>query len=740
MLSLIVLVQFVCFLAVTFGALKAVEAARRLLARRKHGRRDAESPPSPAVKPSSGEKHSVSEKSIPEIHRPNAETEGMEKIKELYYKLQNLEQYPDILPECRDLLIQLFSETLAEAQRDRESNILSVEHYTREALAKFLRTGDDATTQKWEEYNVRRRAGAPRDMFKDEEEAKWWLKQAAPVKYVDGAWLGHINKISTPFAWRRATKDAWQVMSEELGDGDLDKNHVKVYRDLMEEINAGIPEGDSHDFIHPRHDLDQPRVWKAAIAQLLVSLFPHEFLPEILGFNMSYEGLPLHLMKTVKELDELKLNSYYFVLHIAIDNADSGHSKMAMEAAIEYIEHERSIGGEDAAQQAWRRVQAGIILADGLPTTPESPSLKKPAVDSFPRNEREAEVVKIFQSKAPVAHKIHCSSRLKIGRHSLVDWLEPNAFASKQWQMDFLEDLSNMKPWVRKGDSYNSRLIRELSWEGKMFGSFTQTEVDAVKRWIDGMGPASSSLYWDFVGRPEVNSAEACQKQDVRVDYPVLRQIWPQGLSVTAPSSSTLADSKLFSGRPTNLDKLIPLWFAHPCLLENFVTVPAKVANALGSAVVRVLRAQSGFEVEGPGVAGMDEVARPHVVGLVELGLEMMRSLSLPEPSSLLEALHGRDEGFATQMLHFSMKPMQNQSLLIGLAWAFMQLHEAMAASDLLGEDGKRALADIAHRERGNLDLCLDEIKNDDLRWKDFCRGYNLGVVEIRSCFEQERA
>ncbi|KAJ9639550.1 hypothetical protein H2199_006585 [Coniosporium tulheliwenetii] len=707
--------QSIFLLCVAFSVVKAIEAAARLLTRRQNQKRDVERPPSPIVKPLSGEKSVPSQVALRDKSK-DIESASLQEHKDLYYKLQNLERYPEILPRCRDILIQLFAETLTEAQERSESGILSIKCYTRENLAAFLRSENYGTTEQWEQYVARRKAGSAKEMFKDREEAVWWLKQAAPVKYVDGAWLGHINKISTPFALRRSTKDAWQVMSEELGDGDLDKNHVTVYRDLMEEIGAGLPEGDTIDFIHPRHDLNEPRVWKAALAQLLISLFPHEFLPEILGFNMAYEGLPLHLMKTVKELEELKLNAYYFLLHIAIDNADSGHARMAMEAAVGYIEQMREKEGEAAAQQAWKRVQAGFILAEGLPTTPQSPSLKPPAVDAFPRNDREAEVVKIFQAKAPVAHKIHCSSRLKIGRHSLVDWLEPNAFASKQWQMDFLDDLSNMKPWVRKGDSSNSRLIQELSWEGKMFGSFTQSEVEVVKAWIDGLGAPDSRIYWSFVGRHELPSSEACQMDDIREDYPVLKQVQPSDVFSEPVPPETLAATNLFPSTPMNINTFIPLWFAHPCLLENFVSVPAKVANSTGSAVVRVLRAQSGFENEGPGVAGMDEVRRPHTVGLVELGLEMMQRAGLSAPRSLKEALEGRDDRFAVEMLHASMKPIQNANFLIGLAWAFVQLHEALTASSLLSEASQEVLKQIARRERDGLRACLEVIEPDARR------------------------
>ena len=86
------------------------------------------------------------------------------------------------------------------------------------------------------------------------------MKQIAPVKYVDGAWLGYINKITLPFALRPVVKNSWQVLSEELGDGDLDKNHAQVYRELMKSVPLNLPAADTADFIQPRLGLNEPAV------------------------------------------------------------------------------------------------------------------------------------------------------------------------------------------------------------------------------------------------------------------------------------------------------------------------------------------------------------------------------------------------------------------------------------------------------------------------------------------------
>lgn len=681
----------------------------------------------------------------PEYKRHSVQVEEeMQLHKELYFKLQNLEQYPEILAQSRDLLISLLSEALTDAGKDPKCGILTVDHYTRDSMVNFLRAEHEKVTQQWEQYLARRRSGGPLEMFRNRDEAKWWLKQVAPVKYVDGAWLGHIHKITTPFASRRVSKAAWQVLSEELGDGDLNKNHVHIYRELMKEIGAGLPEGDTVGFTHPRHQLNEPHIWKAAVGQLLISLFPHEFLPEILGFNMHFELLTLETMKLAKELQELKLDAYYFILHISIDNADSGHSAIAMQAVVRFIEGIQRLNGNFAAQQTWKRVQAGFILSESLLTASNLTHLTKSAVDSFPRNEREAEVIKIFKAKAPIAHKIHYSSRLRIGRQTLSNWLAPDAFASKQWQKDFLDDLSQMKPWVRRGDSSKSLLIQELFWGGKMFGAFTRTEVEAVGRWINSLGAPDSLIYWSFTGRTEITSSQVFQNQDITVDYPVFSPTPVEAFSAQSILSSSPALSLPSLNSPfeitatPNMAKFLPIWFTHPCLLESFISIPFKTISKSASSVVRLLRAQYGFDAEGSIVAGMDELRRTEVIGLVELGQEMMRRCGIPEPGCLKEVLNNRHSGFALTMLHLSMRPIANAGLLLGLARAFVCLHDSMTSFTLLSAASREVLSQIARREHDSLDVCLEELKDDEVRYGEFVRGYNIGRVEIESCFSED--
>ncbi|KAF3141703.1 hypothetical protein TWF703_001725 [Orbilia oligospora] len=668
--------------------------------------------------------------------------------KELYYKLQHLETHYSILPQARDVLISLFSETLEKACKAPNTGILSIEQYSRDALLEFQQKEDNKVMDMWEQYLARRRAKGPREMFSTREEAKWWLLQSSPVKYVDGAWLGHINKITTPFGLRRVVKNAWQVLSEELGDGDLEKNHVYLYRQLMEAVEPGFPAGDDVDFIDPRHGLNEYGVWKAAIAQLLISLFPHQFLPEIIGFNMHYEAMALETLKVSKELKELGYDPYYFVLHISIDNADSGHTAIALETAMGYLELIQKRDGDAAAKHTWKRIQAGYILSKGLPTAPICPKFKTPNTvlpterERFPRNSLEAEVIRIFKAKALVSQKIHCNSKVKFGGRTITEWLIPNGLESQQHQIQFLDALSNAEPWIFKGDSDKSRLMKELSWQGRMFGSFTQSEVHAVKQWIDSLGGngfvSDPTYYWSFINEPELPSNTVFKSLDIRVHHPVFSQLPANNiLAQLLPSTTHLPRApKIETTVPANWERFFPLWFTHPCLLEHFICIPAQTTTPMVCSIIRVLRAQSGFGPEDSMVAGMDEVRRKESIGLVELGLEMIKLSGFMEPTCLKDVLETWKSDFGLLMLHLCQRPIENTGLLLGLAMAFVDLHDAVTLSPtLLSSDGRRLLHDIAKRERENLDLCLRELESTPPRFLDFCRGYHLGRAEIDRCF-----
>ena len=198
-----------------------------------------------------------------------------------------------------------------------------------------------------------------------------WLERAAPVKLVDGAWLSRLNHARTPLKLRAVTRIAWHIFSEELGDGDLEKNHVHLYRELLRSCGSKPPAGESIEFVDAKlNPANDAHVWTTATLQLCLGLFPDDFLPDAFGYNLAYERIALDTLICAYELKELGLDPRYFNMHITIDNADSRHTAMALDTVVKLLEQ----SDIQTRQQQWRRVQAGSLLAVEISSTPSAPT------------------------------------------------------------------------------------------------------------------------------------------------------------------------------------------------------------------------------------------------------------------------------------------------------------------------------------------------------------------------------
>lgn len=133
----------------------------------------------------------------------------------------------------------------------------------------------------------------------------------------------------------------------------------------------------------------------------------------------------------------------------------------------------------------------------------------------------------------------------------------------------------------------------------------------------------------------------------------------------------------------SSISALLALWFSHASLLENSVNVPFKTPTQLGTAIIRILRAEYGFPPETAGVAAMDEQRQPSGFNLVDIGLEVGRSSQaeqskFTEPTTLKDVLlrigNNQTENFVYYMLNLAQRPMEHQGLLMGLARAFLDL------------------------------------------------------------------
>ncbi|WP_263263329.1 iron-containing redox enzyme family protein [Pseudomonas sp. RIT-PI-S] len=301
-------------------------------------------------------------------------------------------------------------------------------------------------------YLKARHAGAPRRFFSNRSHALFFLRAVAPTKLVDGAWL-----YSTLSHWADGRYHGLiRTYLEELGDGEPAQNHVVLYRKLIADLEC-----------EQQGDLDDSYYVQGAI-QLALGALGQDLLPEVIGFNLGYEQLPLHLLITSFELNELGIDPYYFTLHVTIDNASTGHAHRAAQSLRELL----PASGQAAFIE---RVRAGYQLNE-LGTGTQA------TIAAFDLDE---ELVAMFERKQTFAQHMH-SDYCKIEGRTVNQWLaEPGGIRP------FLSALER-KGWIkRKADPAESRFWQLIDGPGAaMFGVFSAYEKQLLADWIaDGFVP-----------------------------------------------------------------------------------------------------------------------------------------------------------------------------------------------------------------------------------------------------------
>ncbi|WP_295460708.1 iron-containing redox enzyme family protein [uncultured Pseudomonas sp.] len=317
-----------------------------------------------------------------------------------------------------------------------------------ESLEAWMLENTARVGAQYRDYLAARKAGAPRRYFGSKAQALYFLRGVAPTKLVDGAWLYGTLAHWDDLRYRAAI----QIYLEELGDGQPDKNHVVLYRKLL--ANHGCED------LSP---LSDDHYVQGAI-QLALAHHADRYLPEVLGFNLGYEQLPLHLLITAYELNELGIDPYYFTLHVTVDNAGTGHARKALQAVHDAMP-------ADGRAAFYRRVVQGYLLNElGASTTS--------VIESF---DLEQAVIEVLAEKSSVGRYVH-SDYCRIGGRSVSDWLGDPAQIP-----DFLQVMQE-QGWIKRHqDPTNSRFWRLIQGErAEMFGVFTAYEQQLIHDWIAG--------------------------------------------------------------------------------------------------------------------------------------------------------------------------------------------------------------------------------------------------------------
>ncbi len=318
-----------------------------------------------------------------------------------------------------------------------------------EALEKWIETETEKVGAQYADYLAERKAGGPRRYFSCRSHAMFFLQRIAPTKLVDGAWLYGTLK-----HWKdRRFRPLVRTYLEELGDGDPQQNHVVLYQRLLDEHGC-----------QPNDDLTDDYYIQGAL-QLALGYHAEGYMPEVIGYNLGYEQLPLHLLITAFELNELTLDPYYFTLHVTVDNASTGHARKAVQAVLDTMP---AAGDRSAYLQ---RVANGFRLNDlGLNSTAIAAGFNL-----------QDQLVAMLERKRVFGAQMH-SNFCRIGGRTVSEWLaQPGQIPG------FLRALED-RGWIqRHQDPRQSRFWQLITGrDADMFGVFNPYETQLLYDWIAG--------------------------------------------------------------------------------------------------------------------------------------------------------------------------------------------------------------------------------------------------------------
>jgi Iron-containing redox enzyme len=269
--------------------------------------------------------------------------------RQLFYRLVNIENFANTLPLAAERAERCF----------QESEIL----FTHGAGGKY-------TDASWFDYS-------PEALY-ERAERVYWDKLVDPYEplavvpdrdevifrqttyhltyLIDGAWIHRTGNLGRE---RESDTMLFSIYADEMGHGDLRKNHLMLARLAMASMGIDLPHIREAAFMDQVELPDHP--YGFAIQQLCMCLFPDRFYNEILGYNLAVEmfGAGEVRLHEIQKLRRYGFDISYEQAHLTIDNFSAGHTRQAADIIVSYLDAIGHALGDAAVQQEWRRIWRG---------------------------------------------------------------------------------------------------------------------------------------------------------------------------------------------------------------------------------------------------------------------------------------------------------------------------------------------------------------------------------------------
>lgn len=377
--------------------------------------------------------------------------------RDYFHVMLNLDSYQDFLPTAWSLANQFLDRARKLQANPRLEAELRPFRYTKADFEARLDQIYQGLVDDVNRYEVQRSW-----TLRTRDDVVQWIRQMAPFNQTDGAWLRNIVPVGPIDEVRCLLVN---IFMDEVGAGDPKLNHANIYTSLLQSVDIYLPDIRTREYTENPDLLDS--AFTLPLFQLVVSEFSQAFFPELLGMTQYLEWSSVELKNMVLLNEHFDLDPHFYEMHVAIDNAATGHGAMARRAVELHLEQTRAEVGEDAMQAQWERVWNGYVafattgtLADDMLERRLHPPV---AADK---------VTAMVRERAPRARVNH-------GQRRLAGKLINDLFADPAAVMAALVDGG----MIVAGDPDNSPFFSLLTSDGPMYRVFTDAEIETWRTW-----------------------------------------------------------------------------------------------------------------------------------------------------------------------------------------------------------------------------------------------------------------
>ncbi|HWF82682.1 MAG TPA: iron-containing redox enzyme family protein [Streptosporangiaceae bacterium] len=270
--------------------------------------------------------------------------------REFFHRLVNIENFANTLPLARQQAERLFQAGEILFSRGAGGRYTDASYFDYSAEALYER----AERVYWDKLVAPYK---PLDEIPDRDEVVFLQTTYALGALVDATWIHRTANIGR--CDRRCDAALFSIYADEVGYGDLRKNHITLIHQALRSMDVLLPHIRDEAFME-QGDLPDA-LYGFSLHQLRMALFPDTYYNEILGYNLAIEmfGLGELRLHEIQKLNHYGFDDCYEQAHLTIDNISAGHSRQAADIIVAHLDEVRRVLGDAAVEREWRRVWRG---------------------------------------------------------------------------------------------------------------------------------------------------------------------------------------------------------------------------------------------------------------------------------------------------------------------------------------------------------------------------------------------